>query len=131
MDLVAEVKSLEVIRGDGGVKSLSGVEKSLARSNALGSLDADRSPVIRFHADDVGAVEGGYRLSGTLEIRARRRDCTVELRVDDDGAKWQLSCETVVSQPDFGVKPYSLFLGSVQVADDVTVCFTAERAKAQ
>jgi polyisoprenoid-binding protein YceI len=124
------VDSLEVLRGDGGLKTLSGVEKSLARSNALGSLDAGRWHEIRFHADDVEATEVGYRLAGELQIRGRARKHVVELRVDDLGECWRLSFEAVVRQTDFGVKPYSLFLGSVQVADDVTVRFSAERAKA-
>lgn len=128
-DVTVAVDSLEVLRGDGGLKSLSGVEKSLARSNALGALDAERWPEIRFHADDVDATENGYRLAGTLEIHGKKRDCAVDLRAEDLGSSWRLSFETVIRQTDFGVKPYSLFLGSVQVADDVRVSFTGERAK--
>ena len=35
----------------------------------------------------------------------------------------------MIRQSDFGVKPYSQLLGALKVADDVTVSFTATRAK--
>jgi polyisoprenoid-binding protein YceI len=40
-----------------------------------------------------------------------------------------MSSETAIRQSDFGVRPYSQLLGSLKVADDVTVSFTAQRAK--
>ena len=44
VEVVADVGTLEVLRGDGGVKGLSSPEKELARSNALKGLDADGCP---------------------------------------------------------------------------------------
>jgi polyisoprenoid-binding protein YceI len=40
-----------------------------------------------------------------------------------------MSAQSTVRQSDYGVKPYSLLMGSLRVADDVTVAFTAVRAK--
>ena len=34
-----------------------------------------------------------------------------------------MSAESSVRQSDYGVKPYSMLMGSVQVADEVTVVF--------
>ena len=47
----------------------------------------------------------------------------------DLGDTWRMTCDSVVRQSDFGVKPYSLMMGSLRVADDVTVSFTANLAK--
>ena len=44
VELSVEVDSFEVLRGEGGVKGLSGPEKALVKSNALKSLDANRYP---------------------------------------------------------------------------------------
>jgi polyisoprenoid-binding protein YceI len=129
MELTVEVSSLEVLRGDGGVKSLSGPEKALARSNALGALDAEQFPTIVFRSDAIEPTDGGYRLSGTLDIHGTTRSRTIDLHTEDLGDAWRVSCEAVVRQTEFGVKPYSLFVGSVKVADDVTVTFTASWAK--
>ena len=125
--LAVEVDSLQVLRGEGGVKGLSGPEKSVARSNALKSLSASRFPEIRFAADVIAGTEDGYRLQGTLHIRGKARPHTVELHADDLGDSWRLTAESRVRQSDFGVKPFSMLVGSLRVADEVTVCFTALR----
>lgn len=129
MELAVEVDSLEVLRGEGGVKALSGPEKSLVRSNALKSLDAGRFPEIRFGAETIDRTGDGYRLIGTLHIRGKSRDHTVDVRTEDCGDTWRMSAESSVRQSDYGIKPYSLLMGSVQVADDVTLSFTAQHAK--
>jgi polyisoprenoid-binding protein YceI len=129
VDLTADVDSLEVRGGSGGVKGLSGPEKAIARSNALKTLDAARYPMIAFRADDVARTETGYRLTGALEIHGITRDHVVDLAVDDRGGSWHLSCDSVVRQTEFGVKPYSLMMGALKVADEVTVSLRGERAK--
>ena len=128
-ELTIEVASLDVLRGEGGVKGLSAPEKALARSNALRTLDADRYPQIRFHADDIDKVEDGYRLGGALEIHGMSEEREIGLRVADLGDAWRLSCKTVVRQSDFGIKPYSMLMGSMKVVDAVTVSLTVERSK--
>jgi polyisoprenoid-binding protein YceI len=128
-ELAVEVDSLEVLRGEGGVKGLSGAEKALVKVNALKSLDAGRHPEIRFAASTLDKTEDGYRLAGALHIRGRSHERVVDLRTEDLGDSWQMSAESTVRQTDYGVKPFSLLMGTVQVADDVVVSFTAVHAK--
>ena len=128
-ELTVEVDSLDVLHGEGGVKGLTRPEKALARSNALRTLDADRYPQIRFRAGDIDKVDDGYRLAGMLTIHGVTGECEIGLRVEDLGKAWRLSCETVVRQSDFGIKPYSMLMGSMKLVDAVTVSFTAERSK--
>lgn len=127
--LTVDVDSLEVLRGEGGLTPLSGPEKILVRSNALRQLGAGRFPRICFEADTIEKSRDGYRLAGTLQIRGTTRGQVIDLRTDDLDDTWWLSTQTVVRQSEFGVKPYSLVMGSLKVADDVTVSFTAQRAK--
>lgn len=128
-ELVVETDSLQVLRGDGGVKGLSAPEKALARSNALRVLGVGPFPEIRFTADAIERTGDGYRLSGKLTIHGKSRTHVIDLRTEDLGDSWRMSAESTVRQSDYGVKPYSLLMGSVRVADDVTVSFTAVRAK--
>jgi polyisoprenoid-binding protein YceI len=128
-ELAVEVDSFEVLRGEGGVKGLSGPEKALVKSNALKSLNAGRYPEIRFTADTIDKADDGYRLTGKLHIRGKIREHVIDLRTEDLGDAWRMSAESTVRQTDYGVKPYSLLMGSVQVADDVLVSFTAVHAK--
>ena len=129
VELHVDVASLEVLRGEGGVTPMSGPEKALARANALKSLTADRFPAIRFRADDIASTADGYRLTGTLEIRGRTRPRSIDIRVADLDDTWQVSCDAQVRQSEFGVKPYSMFFGSMEVADDVGVSYTGSRPK--
>jgi len=128
-ELAVETDSLEVLRGEGGVKGLSGAEKALVRSNALRSLNAGRFPEIRFASQSVEKTAQGYRLTGMLQIRGKSREHVIDLRTEDLGDSWCMSVESVVRQSDYGVKPYSLLMGSVQVADEVTVSWTAVRRR--
>ena len=128
-ELAVETDSFEVLRGEGGVKGLSGPEKTLVRSNALKSLDAGRFPEIRFTAETIDKTEDGYRLTGKLHIRGKSREHVIDLRTQDLGDSWRISAESSVRQSDYGVKPYSLLMGSVRVADEVSVSFTAVHAK--
>ena len=128
-ELTVETDSFEVLRGEGGVKGLSGPEKTLVRSNALTSLDAGRFPEIRFIAETVEKTDDGYRLTGMLDIRGKSREHVIDLRTEDLGGSWRMSAESSVRQSDYGVKPYSLLMGSVQVTDDVSVAFTAVHVK--
>lgn len=129
VDLAVEVDSLQVQSGEGGVTPLTPPERVVARANALKALEQRRYPQIRFHAEDITATDGGYRLSGSLQIHGQTRDCVVELGVEDLGDEWSVSCEQQVRQTDFGVKPYSLAMGTLKVADVVTVSFTAQHSK--
>lgn len=40
-----------------------------------------------------------------------------------------MSAQTLILEADFGVKPYSLLMGAVKVADQVTIAFSATHAK--
>jgi len=129
VELSAEVASIEVVHGEGGVTPLLGPEKTVARANALKTFDAQRFGHIGFRTHTVDETTEGHRLVGTLEIHGVTRDHTVDVTVDDTGDTWSLSAETVVRQSDFGIKPYSQLMGAMKVVDDVTVAFTAERPK--
>lgn len=128
-ELIVEIDSFEVLRGEGGVKGLSGPEKALVKSNALKSLGANRYPEIRFAADAIDKTGDGYRLAGKLHIRGKSRKHVIDLRTEDLGDSWRMSVESRVRQTDYGVKPYSLLMGSVQVVDEVSVSFTAVHPK--
>jgi polyisoprenoid-binding protein YceI len=129
VSVIVQSASLSVLRGDGGVKSLSGAEKALVRSNALRALDVKRHPTIGYRSDEIVATDDGYRLVGSLAIHGKTHPRAIDLQVTDLGDTWRLTCDSVVRQSEFGVKPYSLMMGSLRVADDVTVTFTASLIK--
>ncbi|MCI4675743.1 YceI family protein [Candidatus Mycolicibacterium alkanivorans] len=128
-ELVVDVDSLQVLKGEGGVTPLSGPEKVVVRSNALNAMDVKKYPQIRFSADDIAKTDTGYRLTGTVEIHGKSRPQSVDLEVDDHGGTWVMTAEVPVAQTEFGVKPYSLLMGTMKVADEVMVKFIARHPK--
>lgn len=121
VDLTVEVDSLRVLRGEGGLTPLTAPEKTLIRANALKCLDSTRHRLIRFGCNDIEAIDGGYRLAGELGIRGRTKPHVIEVRVTGDGDSWQIGGDTRVRHSDFGVRRYSMLMGSMQVADEVAV----------
>lgn len=125
----AEVDSLDVVGGEGGVTPLIGPEKILAKSNALKAFDSKQYPQIRFRSGDIAAIENGFSLRGTMEIHGVTREMAVIVTVAEDGMKWHCASESTVRQSDYGIKPYSQMLGAMKVVDEVTVYFEAEHTK--
>ena len=129
VELVVDVDSLQVVKGEGGVTPLTGPEKGVVRANALKALNAKKYPQITFSAEEIAKAASGYRLDGTVEIHGTSRPQAVDLAVEDVGGVWVMSASVPVVQTQFGVKPYSLFVGSLKVADEVTLKFTARHPK--
>ena len=125
VELTADLDSIDVLHGEGGVTPLLAPEKMVARSNALKTLDAKRHPTVTFRSDTIDGTDTGYRLSGVLEIHGVSRDHTVEVTVTSEGSDHRVTTESVVRQTDFGIKPYSQLLGAMKVVDEVTVAFRA------
>jgi polyisoprenoid-binding protein YceI len=127
--LTVDVDSFEVLSGEGGITPLTGPEKGLVRSNAMKVLDAKRFPRIAFETSDIEETSDGYRLTGTLQIHGQTRDQVVDVHVQEIDDMWRISSEVEVRHSDFGLTPYSMLMGSMKVADLVTVVFTAKRNK--
>ncbi|GEE01866.1 hypothetical protein nbrc107696_23120 [Gordonia spumicola] len=115
--VVVNVTSLQVRSAEGGLTPMSAPEKLVARANALKSLKADKHPEIVFDGSDVTADGDGYRIAGTLTILGSSTPHTVTVAP----SQGRVVGETTVRQTDVGVKPYSLMMGALKVADDVTV----------
>lgn len=116
-----EVDSFQVLRGAGGLTPLSAPEKMLVRSNALNCLNARRHPRVHFQTTGVTVAGSGYRLDGLLDIGGQTHPHVVDVRVDGR----RLHAQSAVRQTEFGIKPFSMLMGSMKVADEVTVSLTA------
>jgi polyisoprenoid-binding protein YceI len=133
-DLVIDVDSLRVLSGEGGVTSLSGPEKQIVRGNALKTLDAKHFPTIEYHATNFAANGSTYRVSGDLTLHGTTGPVEVDVEVvtdvvtdaSDGAAEVHLATQTEVSHKAFGLRPFSMAMGAMKVADIVTVQFSAK-----
>ncbi|UQE76097.1 YceI family protein [Gordonia sp. PP30] len=119
--LTVDVDSLTVLKGEGGLAPWTGAEPGIARSNALKSLDAKKFPTITYRSTAVQRDGDTYRVDGELTVHGVTRPHPLTV-TSADGV---FSCETVVTQTDFKIKPFSLMMGTVKVADDVALTISA------
>jgi polyisoprenoid-binding protein YceI len=116
LTLTADSRSLRVLEGTGGLKSLSEGDKADIKK----TIDKDvlKGTPIEFRSDEVREVPGGLSVRGELSIHGRQAPVTFDLAVGEDGA---VTGNATVTQSAFGMKPYSALFGALKVADDVRV----------
>jgi polyisoprenoid-binding protein YceI len=115
----ADLGSLVVREGSGGLKPLTDRDKREIAVTARNTLRADRYPEATFTATsfEPGAAGGGV-IGGTLALAGQSG--SQQLQVSQTGPD-RYRATTTVAQSGFGIKPYSAFLGSLKVSDAVRV----------
>ena len=80
---------------------------------------------ITFRSKRVEHAADGSRMGvqGDLTLAGKTRPIEFDLAIDGDGA---LSATAVVTQSQWGVKPYSALFGALKVADEVKVVLHAK-----
>jgi polyisoprenoid-binding protein YceI len=134
LTVTADLHSLVVKDGTGGVKPLTDRDRREIVVTAGKVLSANRYPSVTFTATGfrpagegaAGAQAGGV-VSGTLTLAGRTGP--IELQVSPAGPGVYQATATV-KQTDFGIKPYTAFLGSLKVRDAVSVEATIDLSAA-
>ena len=121
LDVRIDMGALVVRDGTGGVKPLSDRDRREIAVTARKVLASDRHPEAVFAAAGFEPVAGGGgEISGTLTISGQARP--LKVHVTQTSAD-HYHAEAQVVQSDYGIKPYTAFLGALRVRDavDVTV----------
>lgn len=113
----AELDSLSVQSGKGGVTPLTVVDKQVIKRNAAKVLESSEFPQVEFRSESLLVTEGTVDVAGTLTIHgvSEPLDTTLTLR---DG---RVTGSIPITQSDFGIHPYSAMLGQLKVNDEVMV----------
>jgi polyisoprenoid-binding protein YceI len=116
LTLTADSRSLRVLEGTGGIKSLTESDKADIKK----TIDKEvlKGTPIEFRSTEVREADGGLSVSGELSIQGKQAPVTFSLARADDG---HVTGSTAVTQSEFGIKPYSALFGALKVADKVTV----------
>ena len=129
----SRLASLEVVVRASSLRDrqpdLSPGDRAKVEAQAAGEdvLDAERFPEIRFAATTQGAVgvalpaagEAAGTLPGALTLRGQERPIAVPVRASREGGGWRATGAVRFRQSDFGIEPYSGFLGTIAVHDEV------------
>jgi polyisoprenoid-binding protein YceI len=122
LDVHIDMGALVVREGTGGVKPLSDRDRREIAVTARKTLGADRFPEAIFAASTfapaAGAGDGAGEISGTFTLHGQTRP--LRLQVSQTGPD-RYHAEATVVQSEYGIKPYSGFLGALRVRDAVQV----------
>jgi polyisoprenoid-binding protein YceI len=115
VELSADAGSLRVLEGTGGIQSLGDDDKAEINKTIVGEVLEGQPIAFRSTAVE----EGGDTLAvaGELTIAGATRPLAFD--VDLDGGR--VRATVVVTQSEFGMKPYSTLFGALKVADQVRV----------
>lgn len=126
--LTAELASLRVESGSGGIKPLTARDRDTIRGNALGALQAGEHPQVTFRSTAIRTAQEAMHVEGTLTIHGHSRPLVVDVAIERRDGRVRAHCEVPVRQSEFAVKPYSTMLGQLRVADEVQVDVEVEVA---
>jgi polyisoprenoid-binding protein YceI len=117
LEVRIDLGALVVREGTGGVKPLTDRDRREMAVTARKVLGTDQHPEAVYAADSFRpAADGGGEISGTFTLRGQSRP--LRLQVKQTGTD-RYHAETQVVQSDYGIKPYTAFLGALRVRDAV------------
>ena len=123
----AEVASVEVREGTGGVKPLTDSDRAEIRRTMTGKiLQAGRYPSVNFQSTLVGGSPEAFWIEGDLTIMGTTQPVTVHGSLAGGRARGSAT----VTQSRWGIKPYSAFFGALRLRDEVEVEFDVALAPA-
>jgi hypothetical protein len=117
LTLTADSKSLRVLEGTGGVKSLTDKD----RTDIKKTIDKEvlKGTPIEFRSTDVTEGTGGsLTVRGELTLNGKQAPVSFDLATGDDG---RVTGSAIVTQSAHGMKPYSTLFGALKVADEVRI----------
>jgi polyisoprenoid-binding protein YceI len=118
LEVTVDLGALVVREGTGGIKPLTDRDKREIAVTARKVLGADRYPNATFTATGFAPSGDGGTITGTLALAGRSRPERLDVSLTAPG---RYRATTKIRQTDFGIKPYSAFLGSLKVSDAVKI----------
>src|SRR4029079_8418796 len=101
-------------------------DKHRPRKNMLKTekLDGAAYPEVKLRSAKVGGTLETPQVTAHIPIKDASHDVEVPVKVAVEGAKLRASGEFDVLQTDFGIKPFSVALGALEVQDRLHIKFT-------
>ena len=117
LTLTADSRSLRVLEGTGGLKSLSESDKADIKK----TIDKEvlKGAPIEFRSTEVTeGAGGGLSVRGELSLGGKQAPVAFDLAQSGDG---RVTGSATVTQSAHGIKPYSALFGALKVADEVRI----------
>lgn len=120
LTVTVDMGSMRIVNATGGVMPLSERDKREILHNGWKISSVDRYPEGTFVAEEIS----DDAVVGTLTMLGRSHGLRLTYRID--GKRYRAS--GIVRQSDYGIRPFSAFLGALKLADPVRVEAELDRA---
>lgn len=97
-----------------------GTRKNMLRAEVL---DAERYPRVEVKSAQVAGSLQAPQVTARITIKETSREVPVPVAITIDGNRLTASGEFAILQTDFGIKPFSIAMGALEVKDRLLVRF--------
>jgi len=99
--------------------------KQGTRKNMLSAavLDGDQFKTIELRSTAISGTRTALRLTLAITIKDQTREVEVPASVSYEQDRWVATGEFAIKQSDFGIQPFSVAMGAVQVVDELRIKF--------
>lgn len=124
-DLIVDDREARLAAGAEFPPDIPPADKEGTRKNMLRAevLDAERYPEVRLRAVRVDGTPDAPHITVRITIKDVSRDVDVPVRLVVQGARLSASGEFDIQQTSFGIKPFSVALGALEVQDRLHIKF--------
>lgn len=124
-DLIVDDPAARRAAGSDFPAEIPTADKEGTRKNMLRPevLDAERYPRIAVRSTTVAGSIQSPQITARITIKDASHEVTVPATVAIDGSRLTASGEIELLQTDFGIKPFSVALGALEVKDRLLVRF--------
>jgi polyisoprenoid-binding protein YceI len=94
-------------------------------------LDGERYPEVKVRSTRIGGTLESPQVTASITIKDQSRDVEVPVKIAVEGTKLTANGEFDVLQSQFGMKPFSVALGALEVQDRLHVQFRVTAVRTQ
>jgi polyisoprenoid-binding protein YceI len=128
VELEADGSSLKVIEGSGGMQALQDEDIENIEQTIDDEVLERQTIKFRSTAVEPASEDAGLHVDGELTLNGETRPLSFYLSITGEGG---LRAGAVVTQSDWGMKPYTGLFGALKVLDDVQVSLEARLPEPQ
>jgi polyisoprenoid-binding protein YceI len=124
-ELIVDDPKLRAAAGPEFQSEVKPADKEGTRKNMLRAevLDAERYPEVRIRSVRMGGGLEAPQAIARITIRDASRDVEIPAKIAREGGRLRASGAFDVKQSDFGMKPFSVGLGALEVQDRLHIRF--------
>lgn len=124
-DLIVDDPQTRAAEGEDFQSTVNDSSRAGTRVNMLKpvQLDGEHYPIIRLRSLGITGDRAQPQVQVRITIKDQSRDVTVPMQLSADARSLRVKGQFQIKQSEFGMTPYSVAMGALQVLDQLTIKF--------